>query len=431
MREYMNGWNANRVGIWAALGLACLIAAPSQAWALAGYDTAWSSLYPGSTSLPANTCALCHTADIFTGKNGYGQDLKTQLRSGLNITDSLLAVENLNSDGDPTGATNIEEIDANTQPGWTEGPNNTLYPATYPQSGSPMTGQNPTTGLPGDLDPVPNVPPVADADGPYTGGVGQTIQFNGSGSDDPDGTVVSYDWDFGDGSQGTGMNPTHSYAGEGTFTVTLIVTDNRGDDSDPATTTATIEAVPVNQPPAADAGGPYTGDAGVPVAFDGGNSSDIDGSIVSYDWDFGDGGDGTGPQPTHSYASGGSYTVTLTVTDDGGLTNSATTSVEIAGVQLSPTEELLAFFDASVAEGELKGSGSWFIARIYLRGERNFLVEADAAYQEGQTLDAFWWLWFAYAACDGSSWPFQDMVKGEAAPELAQKIVQAALYEIW
>ena len=85
----------------------------------------------------------------------------------------------------------------------------------------------------------------------------------------------------------------------------------------------------VNQAPVADPNGPYSGIAGVALSFDGSGSSD-DGTIVAYSWDFGDGtGLGTGVNPTHTYGTPGTYTVSLTVTDDGGLTDTATTTVTI------------------------------------------------------------------------------------------------------
>ena len=178
--------------------------------------------------------------------------------------------------------------------------------------------------------PAPvNQPPVADAGGPYTGMAVDPVQFDGSGSSDADGTIVSYDWDFGDGSTGTGVAPTYAYAVEGSYVVTLTVTDN-GSLTHSNQTSADIAApAPVNQPPVADAGGPYTGMAVDPVQFDGSGSSDADGTIVSYDWDFGDGSTGTGVAPTHIYAAEGSYVVTLTVTDDGSLTHSNQTSAQI------------------------------------------------------------------------------------------------------
>ncbi len=87
--------------------------------------------------------------------------------------------------------------------------------------------------------------------------------------------------------------------------------------------------IPPPQPPVADPNGPYSGTTGTPVALDGSASSDADGTIVSYHWDFGDSNVGTGATPTHSYADPGTYTVTLTVTDDDGLTDTETTTAEI------------------------------------------------------------------------------------------------------
>jgi hypothetical protein len=63
---------------------------------------------------------------------------------------------------------------------------------------------------------VANEPPVADANGPYTGTVGVAVLFDGSGSTDPEGGALTYDWDFGDGGTGTGVNPTHAYTAPGT-----------------------------------------------------------------------------------------------------------------------------------------------------------------------------------------------------------------------
>jgi PKD repeat protein len=70
------------------------------------------------------------------------------------------------------------------------------------------------------------------------------VVFDGTGSSDPDGTIVAWDWDFGDGNFGTGETPTHTYAADGDFTVTLTVTDDAGT-TDSAMTTATISPVGV------------------------------------------------------------------------------------------------------------------------------------------------------------------------------------------
>ena len=82
-------------------------------------------------------------------------------------------------------------------------------------------------------------------------------------------------------------------------------------------------------PPVADPGGPYEGFVGGAVLLDGSKSFDATGSILSYDWDFGDGNTGTGASLPHTYASEGLYPVTLTVTDDDGLTHTATTTADI------------------------------------------------------------------------------------------------------
>jgi PKD repeat protein len=197
-------------------------------------------------------------------------------------------------------------------------------------------------GLPGsasstatieDLPPPPQ-PPIADANGPYTAQVGETISFDGTGSTDPDGTIVSYFWTFGDGATGTGATPTHAYAVAGVYPVTLTVTDDDGlTDGDLSSATIT-EAPPVELPPVADANGPYVGTVGTPVDFDGTGSTDPNGNdtIVSYDWDFGDGSTGTGATPSHTYTVAGTYTVELTVTDETGLTDTDTSSATIADV---------------------------------------------------------------------------------------------------
>src|SRR6202011_3355042 len=74
-----------------------------------------------------------------------------------------------------------------------------------------------------------NLPPVARfAASPNPAALGATVAFDGSASNDPDGAIVSYEWDFGDGSSGTGSNPTHVYTRPGDYLVRLSVTDDSG-----------------------------------------------------------------------------------------------------------------------------------------------------------------------------------------------------------
>jgi hypothetical protein len=91
-----------------------------------------------------------------------------------------------------------------------------------------------------DLPTLLNRPPVADSGGPYRGISGSPVLFDGSRSNDPDGAILVIEWDFGDGSTGTGIRPVHTYNQAGTFTVTLTVRDNYGF-SGISKTTATIQ----------------------------------------------------------------------------------------------------------------------------------------------------------------------------------------------
>ncbi|NIN36176.1 MAG: PKD domain-containing protein, partial [Gammaproteobacteria bacterium] len=150
---------------------------------------------------------------------------------------------------------------------------------------------------------------------------GDVVYFNAGTSTDPDGTITQYQWDFGDGASGTGQTAQHTYnvTVTTTFTVVLTVIDDggaQGVTSQPVTVT-----VVENQPPTADFDfSPTNPKSGDNVLFNASASSDPDGTIVQYHWDFGDGYTGTGINPTHTYnvSSDTTFTIVLTVTDDGG-----------------------------------------------------------------------------------------------------------------
>ncbi len=149
--------------------------------------------------------------------------------------------------------------------------------------------------------------------------------FDGTNSSDPDGSIVSYTWDFGDGAGATGATAAHLYAADGSYTVTLTVTDDAGAMAS-VSQTVNVAAAVTNQAPAAVFTFTCTDLA---CNFDGTNSSDPDGSIVSYAWDFGDGATATGDTAAHTYAAAATYSVSLTVTDDLGATGSATQNVTV------------------------------------------------------------------------------------------------------
>jgi PKD repeat protein len=150
----------------------------------------------------------------------------------------------------------------------------------------------------------------------------QTCSFDASGSSDPEGFALTYAWDFGDGTTGSGVTPSHGYAAGGNYPVKLTVTDDRG-----ATNAVTHTASPpatTNQPPVA-AFSSHCVSLG--CSFDASASTDPDGTVAGYAWNFGDGSTGSGVTASHSYAAGGTYTVTLTVTDNQGATGTASAGV--------------------------------------------------------------------------------------------------------
>ncbi len=146
------------------------------------------------------------------------------------------------------------------------------------------------------------------------------VSFDASASDDSDGTVASYAWDFGDGDSGTGKTPNHTYAAAGDYEVVLTVTDDQGATG---SVTKTVTAVANAKPTAAfsDSVNDFV------VSFDASASDDSDGTVASYAWDFGDGDTGTGKTPDHTYSAADTYQVKLTVTDNDGATDSVTHSV--------------------------------------------------------------------------------------------------------
>jgi PKD repeat protein len=159
---------------------------------------------------------------------------------------------------------------------------------------------------------------------------GEKVNFNASGSSDPDGEIVSFQWDFGDGRGDSGETVTHKYKNAGTFTVVLVVQDNSGNRG---TASQTVSVTEGDSPTASFVYSPANPAESETIYFNASESDDPDGDIVSFDWDFGDGTNGTGETVTHQYGGSGSFTVLLKVTDDDGNIDTATQTVSVGDNQ--------------------------------------------------------------------------------------------------
>ena len=140
--------------------------------------------------------------------------------------------------------------------------------------------------------------------------------FDASTSSDADGSIASYSWTFGDGAIGSGISSSHSYVSAGDYSITLTIIDNQGGNG---STSSLLMITSNNQAPTAA----FTQSCiKLICSFDATASSDVDGNIVNYSWDFGDGTSATGITLTHEYSSFGSFIATLTVLDNESASNS-------------------------------------------------------------------------------------------------------------
>jgi hypothetical protein len=171
-----------------------------------------------------------------------------------------------------------------------------------------------------------NVPPVASTGGPYTGQEGAEVAFDGTGSYDPDGDALTYAWDFGDGSTGSGSRPDHTYVDNGDYEVRLTVTDPSGASNTQCTTTTISNVAPAVDRIAAPVDPVRLGAGEVCATADFVDRGSVD--THTAEWDWGDGGIGPGTldealgfgsvSDCHVYTEAGIYTIDLKVTDDDG-----------------------------------------------------------------------------------------------------------------
>lgn len=187
----------------------------------------------------------------------------------------------------------------------------------------------------------PNLAPTAAFTSECTGTI---CSFDAGGSADADGSISSYEWSFSDGDQAGGATPEKDFATSGTFGVTLTVTDDGGLTS---TLTQQVIVEQPNQAPVAD----FSSDcAYLECTFDAATSTDADGTVTSYVWDFGDGATGTDLNPQHTFASPGTYPVSLVVTDDDGDSATLSRSQVVLG---APAAGTVAYVGGASAQGNL------------------------------------------------------------------------------
>ncbi len=152
--------------------------------------------------------------------------------------------------------------------------------------------------------------------------VGEVVNFDASESTD-DGTIESYLWNFGDNTFSDKEQVGHTFTSPGGYIVSLTVTDESGQSS---TSKIGITVTESEVSPTANAKGPYSGFVNEIINFDGSSSL---GDIVKYQWTFGDGSVAEGSQVSHTYGNVGRFVVTLTVTDQNGLTHTSQTEANV------------------------------------------------------------------------------------------------------
>ncbi|RWZ83230.1 PKD domain-containing protein [Glutamicibacter sp. HZAU] len=178
---------------------------------------------------------------------------------------------------------------------------------------------------------------------------GLKLNVDGSSSSDAEGGELSYAWDFGDGNTASTATAENTYAAEGTYEVTLTVTDAQGATG---TTTQEVTVQVANTAPVVMVSSVITD---LTVALDASASTDADGEIVSYEWNFADGTTATGATVEHTYATTDTYLITLVVTDDDGAQTTEEILVQVfeAGLNeptpafVTSTDQLELTVDAS------------------------------------------------------------------------------------
>jgi len=218
--------------------------------------------------------------------------------------------------------------------------------------------------------------------------VDNQIEFDGSGAYDEDGSIVTWQWSFGDGGSDTGKKVYHAYSAIGTYTVTLTITDDYSETAS-ATKFITVNEV-TDVPPIADFTWSPTNPApGEPVIFDASSSSDEDGNIKLYQWDWESDGTYSNEDEyvvvtaTHTWSKQGTYNVTVKVTDNNDTSNTKTLAVHVGG---GSCELIISSIQSiNISNGEEKS----FTVTVFCSNASAGLVILDVVDSAGTTIDIF------------------------------------------
>jgi len=188
------------------------------------------------------------------------------------------------------------------------------------------------------IDPPPDGPNLSISAwaNPTSGLAPLAVQF-GVNAYDPYASSYDYTWDFGDGGADTNPYAAHTYAVPGTYWASISVSDDAGGSASQFLP-ITVTGPPGNLPPQVSASASVV-PGSLTVSFFA-SASDSDGFITSFAWDFGDGGGSNAQNPSHTYGAPGSYVASVTVTDDGGATATASVAVQVtAGSAGGPDDD--------------------------------------------------------------------------------------------
>jgi PKD repeat protein len=189
-----------------------------------------------------------------------------------------------------------------------------------------VTASGTSTSLDSGLTVSDNQAPVASfIVNPSQGTISSVFQFDASRSTDDDGTITSYKWEVSDGTNPSGKRFQKEFSEKGTYNVRLTVTDNKGGISSAAKNVEVGDNLP---PVASFTVNPATGTQLTLYTFDASTSSDPDGEIRSYFWDFGDGTQ-NGKIVTHKFKDGGNFPVELQVKDSKGASSFERKTVKV------------------------------------------------------------------------------------------------------